>query len=182
MKKIVAIALTLALLCGAVTVFADTLTVPSKTTEDLTTFEVTVENPVDGKAVILVPIANQEEAEAELAKIQAAKSVVDYFGEEAGKVITDTLGTEISLDEFMAVIEQGYEEGMGAATVTAKVATPYEKDEKAVALIGMAKDGELAWNAYEAVGLADGRLQFVVDADTMLKLMNGTALYGICSK
>ena len=183
MKKIIAIALTLVLLCGAVAVFADTtITTPSKTTGDLASFEVTVENPIAGKTVILVPVADQKNAEAELEKIQAAKSVEDYFGEDAGKALTDILGNDISLDEFMAVTEQGYEEGMGAATVFTKVATPYEKDEKAVALIGIAKDGKLAWNAYEAVGLEDGRIQFVVDANTMLKLMNGAALFAICSK
>ena len=197
MKKIIAIALILVMLCGAVSVFADTeLTTPSKTTDDLTTFEVTVESPVDGKAVAILPInentvdditkyqANLDAAEAELEKAQNAKTLEAYFGNEVAEKIAAILGDNagISMDEFLAVIEQGYEDGMGNATVTAQVATPYEKDEKVAVMIGILKDGALTWNAYEAVGLEDGRIQFTVDAETMKAIGTDIALLAVCSK
>ena len=196
MKKIIAIALTLMMLCGAVSVFADTnMSTPSKTTDDFTTFEVTVENPVDGKAVVILPInentvddvtkyqANLDAAEAELEKAQNAKTLEAYVGNEPAAAVAAILGDNaISMDEFLAVIEQGYEDGMGNATVTAQVATPYEKDEKVAAMIGILKDGALTWNTYEAVGLEDGRIQFTVDAETMKAMGTEIALFAVCSK
>ena len=196
MKKIIAIALTLMMLCGAVSVFADTnMSTPSKTTDDFTTFEVTVENPVDGKAVVILPInentvddvtkyqANLDAAEAELEKAQNAKTLEAYFGNEPAAAVAAILGDNaISMDEFLAVIEQGYEDGMGNATVTAQVATPYEKDEKVAAMIGILKDSALTWNTYEAVGLEDGRIQFTVDAETMKAMGTEIALFAVCSK
>ena len=197
MKKIIAIALTLVLLCGAATVLADTgLITPSKTTEDFTTFEVTVEHPVDGKGVILFPInentvpditkyqADLDAADAELEKAQAAKTVEAYFGAEDAAKITAILGqnASISLDELFAVLESGYEESMGKATVTCEVATPYEKDEKVAAMIGIIKDDVLTWHIYEGVGLADGRILFTIDGDTMLEINPEIALFAVCSK
>ena len=197
MKKIIAIALTLVLLCSAVTVLADSgLVTPSKTTEDLVSFEVTVEHPVDGKAVVILPIteetvgdltnyqANLDAADKELEKAQAAETVEAYFGAEAAGKIAEVLGAdaEISMDELLAVIAQGYEDGMGNATVTAQVATPYGKDEKVAVLIGIVKDDAPTWNVYEAVGLDDGRLQFTVDAETMKAVMENIILFAVCSK
>lgn len=194
MKKIIAIALTLVLLCGAVTVLADSeLVTPSKTTGDLISFEVTVEHPVDGKAVALIPItedmaadyqANLDAADKQLEKAQAAGTLEAYFGADVAGKIAGILGAdaEISMDELLAVIAQGYEDGMGNAAVTAQVATPYEKDEKAAVMIGIVKDDVVTWNVYEAVGLEDGRLQFTVDAETMKAVMENITLLAVCSK
>ena len=197
MKKIIAVALTLMMLCGAVSVFADTdMSTPSKTTDDLITFDVTVDNPVDGKAVVILPInentvdditkyqANLDAAEKELEKAQNAKTLEAYFGNESSALVAAILGdnAEISMDEFLAVIELGYEDGMGNALITAQVATPYEKDEKVAAMIGILKDGSLTWNVYEAVGLEDGRIQFTVDAETMKAIGTEIALFAVCSK
>ena len=194
MKKIIAIALTLVLLCGAVTVLADSeLVTPSKTTGDLISFEVTVEHPVDGKAVTLLPItedmaadyqANLDAADKQLEKAQAAGTLEAYFGADVAGKIAGILGAdaEISMDELLAVIAQGYEDGMGNAAVTAQVATPYEKDEKAAVMIGIVKDDVVTWNVYEAVGLEDGRLQFTVDAETMKAVMENITLLAVCSK
>ena len=194
MKKIIAIALTLVLLCGAVTVLADSeLVTPSKTTGDLISFEVTVEHPVDGKAVTLLPItedmaadyqANLDAADKQLEKAQAAGTLEAYFGADVAGKIAGILGAdaEISMDELLAVVAQGYEDGMGNAAVTAQVATPYEKDEKAAVMIGIVKDDVVTWNVYEAVGLEDGRLQFTVDAETMKAVMENITLLAVCSK
>ena len=193
MTKIIAIALTLVLLCSAVTVLADSgLVTPSKTTGDLVSLEVAVEHPVDGKAVVIIPVteemvnyqANLDAADKELEKAQAAETVEAYFGAEAAGKIAEVLGAdaEISMDELLAVIAQGYEDGMGNATVTAQVATPYGKDEKVAVLIGIVKDDAPTWNVYEAVGLDDGRLQFTVDAETMKAVMENITLLAVCSK
>lgn len=197
MKKIIAIALALVMLCGAVTALADTgLVTPSKTTEDLVTFEVTVEHPVEGKTVVIMPIneqtvddvtkyqANLDTADDELEKAQTAKTVEAYFDEETSKAVAAILGENavVSMDELFAILQSGYEEGMGDATVAAEVATPYAKGEKAAALIGIVKDDVVTWHVYEAVGLEDGRLQFTVDAMTMLEINPNITLFAVCSK
>lgn len=180
MKKIIAIALTLMLLCGATTVLAATdMATPSKTTGDMTTFEVTVA----GKNVTLQPVYGSAFADDELAKAQNAKTLEAYFGEDAAKAIAAIVGTDaVSLDEFMAICSQGYEENMGKLTITSKTATPYEKDEKVAACFGVVKDGVLTWSVYEAVGQEDGGLQFEVAPDTMLALETETVLFALCSK
>ena len=195
MKKIIAIALTLVMLFGAVTVFADTkLVTPSKTTEGMTSFEVTVEHPVDGVVVTLLPIeadttdagekAMLDIADKELEKAQAAGTVEKYFGEEAAKAIAEILGenAEMSVDEFLAVVLANYEESMGAVNVVAKLATPYEKDEKVAALVGLVSDDVVAWTVIEGVGLEDGSVQFAMDAATAKAVAEGNALFAICSK
>ena len=184
MKKIIAIALTLMLLCSATTVLAATdMTTPSKTTGDMTTFEVAVENPVEGKSVTLQPLYGSALADAELAKAQNAKTLEDYFGEETAKAIMAILGgSPIKLDEFMAIYSQGYEEGMGKATVNSKTATPYENGEKAAACFGVIKDGALTWDVFEAAGQEDGGLKFDVNTETMQALETETVLFALCSK
>lgn len=186
MKKIIAIALTLMMLCGAVTAFADTeLVTPSKTTEDLTTIESTVENPVAGKTVTVAAAEDQTVAEAELEKAAAAGTVEAYFGEEATKAIQAILGegAEISLDEFMVVTVEGYADEMGNVTVTAKFPTAYAEGEKVAVLIGtFDAEKNLTWNVVEGVGQKDGSVQYVVDAATMALIQNGEALVAVCSK
>ena len=193
MKKIISFALVAVMLCVAFAAFAEGVSVPSKTTDDMTSFDVTVENPVDGKAVSLLPInestvdditkyqANLDNADAELKKLQEAASLDAYFG-DAAKEIAAILGDgEISVDEFLAVIEIGYEDGMGNATIKAKFATPYEKDEKVAVLIGIPGDA-IAWKTFEGVGQDDGSVQFTVDADTMKAIEANTAILAACSK
>ena len=195
MKKIIAVALSLMLLCGAATVFADTsMTTPSKTQEDMTTFEVSVEFPVDGKSVGIFAInedtvdditkyqANLDAAAAELAKAQNAKTMEGYFGADIATAIAAIVGNdaEISMDELVAIFQSGYEAGMGNATVGVGVPTPYANGEKAAALIGIIKGGVMNWNVYEAVGQPDGRLQFTVDGNTMLEINPNITLFAVC--
>ena len=195
MKKIVALALTLMMLFGAVIVFADTdLATPSKSTGDLVKFEVTVENPVDGKIVLILPIEEDTTdtaekdmlaiGEQELEKAQTAGTVEGYFDEETAKAIAEILGenAEISMDEFMAVIMVNYEESMGEAKVIAELATPYEKDEKVAVLIGVVKDDVVTWTVYEGIGLEDGRVEFTIDAETAKTVTEENALFATCSK
>ena len=183
MKKIIAIALTLMLLCSATTVLAADMTTPSKTTGDMIWFEVTVENPVEGKEVNLKPLFGSAFADSELAKAREAKTVEGYFGEDVAKQITEIVGSNsVSLDEFMAVYSQGYEEGMGNGNIKSHTPTSYGYGEKAAACFGIIKDGVLTWNVYEAVGLADGRLEFNVDAETMMAFETETVLFALCSK
>lgn len=185
MKKIIAIALALVLLCGATAVLADTeLVTPSKTTQDLISFTVEeVENPVEGKTVTMAPAADQAAAEAELEKAQNAKTVEAYFGEETTAAVKTILGekAEISMDELLAVSMEGYEDGMGNVVIIAKFPTSYAKDEKVAVLIGVINDNVTAWKAVEGVGLEDGSVRFTVDPETALAIEEDIALFSVLS-
>lgn len=193
MKKIIAIALTLVFLCGAIPVLADTeIITPSKTTGDLTTLEVTVENPIEGKPVTAVPVNSQnaaqykaqaDAAEAEIAKAFAAGTVEKYFGEETTNAIKGVLGDaeKINMDEFFAFVLNGYEEAMGKATFTAKMPTPYAGKEVAV-LIGLVEDGQVNWTTIKGIGQEDGSVQFTVEPELAQKIQQGVALMTVCSK
>lgn len=181
MKKIIAIALTLVLLCSAVSVFADS--VPSKTTDDLVAIEITVENPVDGKAPAAAASTDLGvlAAAAEVAKL-AEVGADEYFGAEAAAAVAAIVGEGANVDEFLPITVTDYVEGMGDATWIVKFATPYAEGQVVTILIGMPmEDGQLAWNVYEGVGLADGSVQFTVPGDVMVALVNGSALLAVCS-
>ncbi len=194
MKKIVAIALTLVMLCGAVTVLADTgLITPSKTTEDLVTFGVEPEKAVEGKTVTMSAIdknttdaaekAALELLEKELEKAAAAKTVEDYFGKDAAEAIAKILGAkaEISLDEAVTVKLADYVEENGLITITAKFPTPYDEDEKVAVMVGLPEGDSAVWSAFEGVGLKDGSVKFAVDAETALAIEAGYALMYVLS-
>lgn len=212
MKKAVTILLVLAVLCTAVIALADTGLItdpndtyakgssPSKTTEALVWFKVDVENPVAGKVVRIIPIneitvpdvsvyeKNFAIADAEIADAKAKKTVEGYFGEELAKQVTDYLGTEeLCLDELFPILQYGYEESMGAAAVTTGVFTPYEKDEKVTAFIGLVEkdaDGNevVVWKAFNALGTGEDSIAYTVDADTLLKTNTEIALFATVSK
>lgn len=183
MKKIIAIALTLMMLCGAVTVFADSeLVVPSKTTDDLISFETAVQNPTEGKTVS-VEIAGNDASEKELEKAQAAGTVEAYFGEETAKAIAAILGenVEISMDELTAVVLKDYEEANGAVTINAQFSTPYEKDEKVAVEVGIPVGEEVNWNTFEGIGQEDGSVKFTVDPETAKAIAADYVLLAVCS-
>jgi len=190
MKKVVSIALMVALLLVAAVAIADTeLTVPSKTTDDLAEATAAVANPVEGKTpAVSFNVADDAPqaiaAEAELAKVQAAGTLEGYFNAETVAAVQAILGEgEISMDEFLPFVITDYEEAMGDLIITAKFATPYENGEKVAVLVGLVgEDGAVAWTVYEGVGLADGSVQFTVEPATALAIVNGTALLNVLSK
>ena len=197
MKKLLAIVLAAAVLFGAATVLADIdLITRSKTTEDLTKFEVEVEHPVEGRIVEILPInehtvgdiskyqVNLDVAEEELKKALKAGTVETYFDPDAAVDIEEIFVDikAVYLDEMFAIIQVGYEEGMGEATVKAQLPTPYDKDEKVAAMIGILKDGVLTWHVFEGIGLEDNGILFVADEATMLEINPNIALFAVCSR
>lgn len=66
--------------------------------------------------------------------------------------------------------------------------TPYEKDEKVIVLIGLAKENQdgvqsIEWTAYEGIGVEEqGCIQVELDPEIILAIQNGTALLAIVSK
>ena len=178
MKKIVCLILGLALCLTSVAALAES--VPSKTTTDLTRFEVTAENQPGDETLYLLPVneatvgdtlADYQEhldiCQAELEKLAASEGTEAYFGQvkdaEGNPVDLRELlgvadGTQLNVFEFCPAIAGGFREDCGKVTATMLFSTPYEKDEKVIVLIGIVtvhEDGAqtVEWTAFEGVGL-----------------------------
>lgn len=206
MKKIIALSLCLLLVC--LTAFAEE--VPSKTAEDLTSFEVTAENlPEDSDFFVRVVKEDEEgykkhleACKAEVEKLKEAAGVEEYFGvvtDIDGNVVDmkEVLGTdELNVYEFVALIAGNYEESYGKVTVKILMPTPYEKDEKVIVLIGKVTvideethEQSVEWTAFEGIGLepdpeapeTPGRIQVEFDPQTVLDIQEGMALAAIVS-
>jgi len=193
MKKVVSIILALAMLCIGVAAFADGAATPSKTTEDLTEIEATVENPVADSNFFFFPITEKyvdvtkyqdklDVAAAELAKIEKDGAEA-YFGEEVVAAVKTAIGEDsFKIDEFFPVVEGNYEESMGNVTIKVTLATPYEKDQKVAVLVGTVSEEAAAWKVFEGIGLEDSSVQFVLDPETALSVQESNALFAIASK
>lgn len=174
MKRIVCVVFALLMLLGAAAVAES---VPSKTTLDLTKFEVTAENLPEDANLFLIPVNEPTVGEAlpeyqehieicqkEVEKLATSESIEAYFGEvkgEDGETVSlkEMLGAEeLNVFEFCPAIAGGYQESYGRVTATMLFSTPYEKDEKVVVMIGLVTvnaDGTqtVEWYAFERIGL-----------------------------
>lgn len=206
MKKMIGLLVTL-LLCLYAVAFADS--VPSKIIDDLTRFEVEAEN-LSGDAVFFIrPIMDDEEEYQEqveicqnaISTLMQAESITEFFGEvkDASGEVVDLVALleseNLNVYEFCALNAEGYEGYYGAVTAKMLFATPYEKDEKVVVLIGMVtanQDGtqSIEWTAYEGMGVeaedagveGQGCIQVKLNPEIVIKIQEGTALLAIVSK
>lgn len=204
MKKIVCLLVAL-MLCLSSAAFAES--VPSKTTGDLTKFEVAVENAENASGFYVAPVAESDDAnqdraqacQAEISKLVASEKVAAYFGEvkdAAGNTVslTEVLGTDtLNVHEFCAIKAGGFDEQFGKVTANMLFSTPYAAGEKVIVMIGIVTinaDGTqtVAWTAYEGVGVQvdsvenQGCIQVALDPATVLAIQQGTALLAIVSK
>lgn len=179
MKKLISLVL-VAAFCLSAAVVAQAEAAPSKTTSDLTKFEVVAENQPNDTEIFLLPVNEmtmgesqekyQESVDAcqvEIEKLTASESVESYFAN-----VTDSEGEPVDLRalldveadaalnvfEFCPVIAGGFREDCGKVTASMLFSTPYEKDEKVVVLIGIVtvlEDGtqSVVWQAFEGIGL-----------------------------
>ena len=164
MKKTLLLLVSLLLCCA---VFAQAESTPSIAVEDLTRFDVTLENASDAAGygftpIIVDEVTNEVVGQAatmemakfsvetrvqcntnELAKLTSATTADAYFGKA-----TDAQGTEVSLfdmlgsetlavNEFVAVYQNGYDASFGAVTVDMYFPTVYDVNEKVAVLIGV---------------------------------------------
>ena len=219
MKKIVALMLAL-MLCLSMTAMAE---VPSKTASDAVGIEVTTENEVAaGEPAPYINIVSdltmtEEElakyedleklAEAEIAKLEKAESVEDYFGEVKGadgnavdlqSLVTpneDGSEADLSVYEFYGLVAGNYDESMGKVTATLKLPTPYADGEKVGVMVGLVNKTEDAeeeytidWTALEGTVETSEDVETVssvkveIEPELMKAIQDGEALLAIVSK
>ena len=198
MKKFVCLILALIMTIATMALAEST---PSKTTGDLTQIEVSVENiPADSgffmKPVVEADPVYQEKVEIcqnEIVKLAESEKVEEYFS-----VVVDTQGNAVSLNEvlgtetlnvyeFCPVVAEQFEENYGAVKATLRFATPYEKGEKVVVLIGLVdteavEDTPIVWTAFDGDVVEQGCVEAEFDAATVLAIQEGNALMAIASR
>lgn len=206
MKKMVVLLLVLAL-CASVGALAES--VPSKTTGDLTCFEVVRENLPAEAGFYIRPIKEDEVeyrreleiCQNEIATLAKKENVVDYFSD-----VKDPDGEDVDLKEmleaeqlnvfeFCPFVAGNYDLTYGNVKVRMLFSTPYEVDERVAVLIGFERtnaDGtiSISWTAYEGIGVEpdeeateeQGCIEVELDPDIVLAVQEKTALLAIVSK
>ena len=192
MKKLICLVLAALLCVGAVAAMA----APSPTTSDMNT---TKTNTPKTSSLVVKTIALDsaeykalvEKCLAELEKLKNSESSAAYFGEvidsEGNKVsFAELFGEDIlTVCEMMPIIVENYDESLGDVKITLQFATPFEKGEEVVILIGLINEqtDEVEWYALKGVGTGvDGAVEVVVTRKMMMAIQNGQALIAALKK
>lgn len=191
MKKLICLVLALVLCMGAVVAMA----APSPTTDDLN--ETRTNKPKTSSLVVKTVDLNSTEYKALvekcLAELEKMKnsSAADYFG-----MVVDTDGNKISFAELlgeegltvcemMPLVVANYEGTLGDVKVTLQFATPFEKGEEVVILVGLVNEqtGELEWYVLKGVGTGvNGAIEVEFTPEMMYAIQNGQALIAVLKK
>ncbi len=195
MKKIVSLLLAM-MMCLTAIAFAES--VPSKTTNDLTAFEVSGEQiPADSDFAITTASAEDEEkvkaCENEIASLKQVGAAA-YFSDvknAAGEKVDLAAVLEadtLNVYEIVPVVASNYDAAYGAVQTTMLFSTPYAAGEKVIVLIGSVtvnadNTQSVEWVAYEGVGVGtDGAIQVELDANIISTVQDGNSLIAVVSK
>ena len=194
MKRVVSLVLVL-MLCVSVCAMAEY--VPSKRTSDMVEIEFEGDNiPEDADLKIKLIVDEEEYAELieicqkEIDKLRESESIEAYFGEIKDiegniLVLSEMLDAEVlNVFEFLPLVVENYDPSYGNIRVTFLFNTPYELDEKVIALIGIMNEEtlEMDWTALEGVGVGEeGAVQVEFTPELFEAIQNGTAMIAIVS-
>ena len=135
-------------------------------------------------------IAKLAENVAQSEESAEASGVEAYFGEvhdsEGNVVVLSEALAAQTLDvfEFMPLIVENYEDTYGDVTLTFQFKTPYAEGEELLVLVGIrnSETGEIAWTAFEGVGIGEeGSVQVVFTPEIMDAIQNNMALLAVVS-
>ena len=180
----------------------------SKSRENMTEFTVKAEN-MSSDSCVIRPVLEADENEykelldtckAEVEALSASESFDKYFGTVNNKDgeevdLKKLLGVDnLNVFEFFPVIASGIEEGCGNVEVEMLFATPYEKDEKVVVMVGIVTENEdgthsVEWTAFDGVGVesesenveSKGCIKVELNEEMALKIQENTALLAVVS-
>lgn len=161
MKKIFALFLALILAAAAI---ADT--VPSKTTDDMTTIA------TDAEGLVMYTKDNSAKAQAQLKALMNTTPEA-YFGDSVMDKIEEAVKEgPVEVTEFTALFVENYDESMGDVTAHIEFATPVEEGDKAAVLVGFDNGGDVEWKVFEAECTEDGAVDVVLDGETLERIEN----------
>lgn len=135
-------------------------------------------------------IAKLAESVAQSAETAETSGVEAYFGEVRDSdgnvvVLSEALAAQsLNVFEFMPLIVENYENTYGDVTLTFQFKTPYADGEVLLVLVGIqnSETGEIAWTAFEGVGLGEeGAVQVVFTPEIMDAIQNNMALLAVVS-
>lgn len=180
--------------------------VPSKTTSDLTHFEIGNVPNQDGDNVFLQPDIEPERVETadkELQKLIVAESIEHYFGEvkdtEGNPVvlseIMELLGDEeLIVHDFTPIIAGGFESGCGDLDVVMNFPTVYQAGQKVIVLFGVETenvdangDKIIEWIAVEGIGVESnatdmGAIEISIPEELVLTMQENNTILAVVSK
>lgn len=180
----------------------------SKSRENMTEFTVKAETMSSDNCVIRPVLASDENeykelldtCKAEVEALSASESFDKYFGTVINKDgeevdLKKLLGVDnLNVFEFVPVVASGLEEGCGNVEVEMLFATPYEKDEKVVVMVGIVAENEdgthsVEWTAFDGVGVeadsenveSKGCIKVELTEEMALKIQENTTLLAVVS-
>lgn len=181
----------------------------SKSRENMTEFTVKAANAGSDDSFFRPVLAKNDGKEykdlldtckKEVEALSASETVEKYFG-----TVTNKDGEEVDIKnllsvdklnvfEFLPIIAGGIQEGCGNVEAEMLFATPYDKDEKVVVLVGIVTENEdgthsIEWTAFDGVGVevdsenveTKGCIKVELTEEMALKIQENTALLAVVS-
>lgn len=181
--------LTLALALLFIVQVASAAAIPSVTTGDLYTVEVTKADgsPVPAGLVIMV-IPETETALAELEKVIDAmkgdKPVTkSYFAPQQVKIRkvlrAKTDLKALQLKELDTLYVSSYTESLGDLTARLTFPTLFEADKPVVVMVGLVGEKFITWEALADVANGDGSINVILTKDLLLAVLAGNAIIAV---
>ena len=176
MKKILSLVVALVLVLAAVSALAE----GSKTGADIPV--ATVVNNQAKEEVKLV-IVDDTEASAALIKVfQDAFAAGDVLSPLPEDVRAQIPEEQKNINEMVTAQFVGDVDKLeGTLKVNLKLDTPYEKDQKVSVLFGKLGD-PVAWKVYEAAGMEDGSIEFILPAGDVMEMGNDPFVLAVVSE
>lgn len=156
------------------------VSVPSKTTEDLTrVVKIETKTGTAGNALIWVDRTPFELAKTQLKEIKTFLSkkntIANYFSDEVKKGMSALLPaetdlTKLRMSEYVALGIGDYDATMGDVSATFQFPTAFGTNKTVIAMVGYpASDGTVIWQALKTT-VVNGNLLLVFPADLMTKI------------
>lgn len=162
------------------------VSVPSKTTEDLTrVVKIETKTAQSGKALIWVEKAPFELAKTQLKEMKTFLSkknaIANYFSDEVKKGMSALLPaqtdlTKLRMSEYVALGIGDYDAAMGDVSATFEFPTAFGTNKTVIAMVGYpASDGTVIWQALKTT-VVKGNLLLVFPSELMTKIGHNAIL------
>ena len=178
MKKILSLVVALVLVMAAVSALAE----GSKTGADIPVATVANNNADAAEAVSLVIVDDTEESAALIKVFQDAFAAGDVLSPLPEDVRAQIPEEQKNINEMVTAQFVGDVDKLeGTLKVNLKLDTPYEKDQKVTVLFGKLGD-PVAWKVFEAAGMEDGSIEFILPAGDVMEMGNDPFVLAVVSE
>lgn len=196
-RNIVCVILALVMMLTMSCVYAEQMeaAVPSKTVADLTVADGVAADP---SVSVVVSVVEPETQEAQVFEaidaVAETGSVVEYF-EPITRLAIVTMMPEntdlsnLTMDEFFALDQEGYTAENGDLTATFEFVAPYEEETLLVAMVGLlpkaeaeetenAEEAAITWIPQQAT-VVDGKVQIIFTQEVLTLMQEQEAVLAL---